>query len=167
LPERQVQGLVFTIVLFMASMVPRTRLGPALTVLARDLPGVGNARSPPQGPRERGKDAPHGDASHFIRLRNSFMSQASTTSRPSANPERGQVIRQVTGRSYHLALPAHSERGYLVAALSGGLDAPRVPAVREQLLRLLRPAARDLSDGPVGGQQPTTSVFATRGRRRA
>lgn len=33
------------------------------------------------------------------------------------------------------------ERGYLVAALSGRLDSARAPAVREQLLHLLRPAA--------------------------
>jgi anti-anti-sigma factor len=36
------------------------------------------------------------------------------------------------------------ERGYLVAALSGRLDSARAPAVREQLLRLLRPAASQL-----------------------
>jgi anti-anti-sigma factor len=37
-----------------------------------------------------------------------------------------------------------AERGYLVAALSGRLDSARAPAVREQLLRLLRPAASQL-----------------------
>jgi anti-anti-sigma factor len=36
------------------------------------------------------------------------------------------------------------ERGYLIAALSGRLDSDRAPAVREQLLRLLRPAASQL-----------------------
>jgi anti-sigma B factor antagonist len=36
------------------------------------------------------------------------------------------------------------DRGYLVAALSGRLDSERAPAVREQLLRLLRPAASRL-----------------------
>jgi anti-sigma B factor antagonist len=36
------------------------------------------------------------------------------------------------------------ERGYLVAALSGRLDSARAPAVREQLLRLLRPSASKL-----------------------
>jgi anti-anti-sigma factor len=39
---------------------------------------------------------------------------------------------------------AREERGYLVAALSGRLDSARAPAVREQLLRLLRPAASQL-----------------------
>lgn len=72
------------------------------------------------------------------------MSRTSTTSRQSADADRGDVIRQVAGRSRYLALPARTERGYLIAALSGALDATRVPAVREQLLRLLRPAASRL-----------------------
>jgi anti-sigma B factor antagonist len=97
-------------------------------VLAGDLPGGGTGAV----------------ASSFTRLRSSLMSQASTASRPSADLDRGHVIRQVTGRNPHLALPARTERGYLIAALSGGLDATRVPAVREQLLRLLRPAASRL-----------------------
>jgi anti-sigma B factor antagonist len=50
----------------------------------------------------------------------------------------------VTGRGRDLALPTRTERGFLVAVLSGGLDATRAPAVREQLLRLLRPAASRL-----------------------
>jgi anti-sigma B factor antagonist len=48
------------------------------------------------------------------------------------------------GRSHNLALPTRTERGFLVAVLSGGLDAARAPVVREQLLRLLRPAASRL-----------------------
>jgi anti-sigma B factor antagonist len=56
------------------------------------------------------------------------MSQASRTSAQRAAP----------------ALPTRTERGYLVAVLSGGLDATSVPAVREHLLRLLRPAASRL-----------------------
>ncbi|MGH3304149.1 MAG: STAS domain-containing protein, partial [Streptosporangiaceae bacterium] len=36
------------------------------------------------------------------------------------------------------------ERGYLIAVLSGRLDTTRAPAVREQLLGLLRPAASRL-----------------------
>ena len=43
-----------------------------------------------------------------------------------------------------MAPGAREERGYLVAALSGRLDSARAPAVREQLLRLLRPAASRL-----------------------
>lgn len=42
------------------------------------------------------------------------------------------------------AVRPREERGYLVAALSGRLDSTRAPAVREQLLRLLRPAASQL-----------------------
>jgi anti-anti-sigma factor len=42
------------------------------------------------------------------------------------------------------ALPSRTDRGYLVAVLSGGLDATCVPSVREHLLRLLRPAASRL-----------------------
>jgi anti-sigma B factor antagonist len=72
------------------------------------------------------------------------MSQASRTSRPRVGPDRRQLIHQVAGRTPHLALPTRTERGYLVAVLSGGLDATCVPAVREQLLRLLRPAASRL-----------------------
>jgi anti-sigma B factor antagonist len=72
------------------------------------------------------------------------MSEAVTTSTLSAEPARGHVFHGTTGRARHPALPTRTERGYLIAALSGGLDAARVPAVREQLLRLLRPAASDL-----------------------
>jgi anti-sigma B factor antagonist len=72
------------------------------------------------------------------------MSQVSTASRLSADPDRGDVIRQVSGRAPQLALPTRTERGYLITVLTGGLDAARVPAVREQLLRLLRPAASRL-----------------------
>ena len=43
-----------------------------------------------------------------------------------------------------IGLRPREERGYLVAALSGRLDSARAPAVREQLLRLLRPAASQL-----------------------
>jgi anti-anti-sigma factor len=59
-------------------------------------------------------------------------------------PDRGDVMHPVTCRSRDLALPTRTERGFLVAILSGGLDATRAPAVREQLLRLLRPAASRL-----------------------
>jgi anti-anti-sigma factor len=72
------------------------------------------------------------------------MSQVSTASRLSADPDRGDVICQVSGRPPQLALPTRTERGYLITVLTGGLDAARVPAVREQLLRLLRPAASRL-----------------------
>ena len=42
------------------------------------------------------------------------------------------------------ALAARTERGYLVAVLTGRLDITRAPALREPLLRLLRPAASRL-----------------------
>jgi anti-sigma B factor antagonist len=42
------------------------------------------------------------------------------------------------------ALAARTERGYLVAVLAGRLDITRAPALREPLLRLLRPAASRL-----------------------
>ena len=42
------------------------------------------------------------------------------------------------------ALPARTERGYQVAVLTGLLDITRAPALREPLLRLLRPAASRL-----------------------
>jgi anti-sigma B factor antagonist len=51
---------------------------------------------------------------------------------------------QVTRSSRAAAAGPRAERGYLVAALSGRLDSTRAPAVREQLLRLLRPAASKL-----------------------
>jgi anti-anti-sigma factor len=54
------------------------------------------------------------------------------------------VRQTVTDRSLNLTLPSRTERGYLVAVLSGGLDVTRAPIVREQLLRLLRPAASRL-----------------------
>jgi anti-sigma B factor antagonist len=71
------------------------------------------------------------------------MSQVSTTSRLRASSNPRSVIRQVTKRSGHPVLPTRTERGHLVAVLSG-LDATRVPAVRDQLLRILRPATSKL-----------------------
>ena len=72
------------------------------------------------------------------------MSEATTASRPRVGPDRSHVINQVAGRAHRLALPTRTERGYLVAVLSGGLDVTRAAAVREQLLRLLRPATSRL-----------------------
>jgi anti-anti-sigma factor len=53
----------------------------------------------------------------------------------------GQVITRPLRR---MAPGLGQERGHLVTALSGRLDSARAPAVREQLLRLLRPAASKL-----------------------
>jgi anti-sigma B factor antagonist len=49
-----------------------------------------------------------------------------------------------TGRTNNLAFPTRTERGYVVATLTGGLDVTHAAAVREQLLRLLRPATSRL-----------------------
>jgi anti-sigma B factor antagonist len=59
-------------------------------------------------------------------------------------PDRGGAARAVTRPWRALPVCPREERGYLVAALSGRLDSVRAPAVREQLLRLLRPAASRL-----------------------
>jgi anti-anti-sigma factor len=58
--------------------------------------------------------------------------------------DRDHAMRAATGRAQNLALPARTERGYLVAVLSGGLDGTRATALREQLLRMLRPASSRL-----------------------
>jgi anti-sigma B factor antagonist len=72
------------------------------------------------------------------------MSEAVTTSKLHVGADRAHVIHGVADRAHHLALPTRTERGHLVAVLSGGLDVACAAAVREQLLRLLRPAASKL-----------------------
>jgi|HubBroStandDraft_4_1064222.scaffolds.fasta_scaffold726702_1 anti-sigma B factor antagonist len=72
------------------------------------------------------------------------MSESVTLSPPRGSHGRGHVVHGVTDRSHNLPLPTRTERGYLVAVLSGGLDVTRAAAVREQLLRLLRPGASRL-----------------------
>lgn len=79
----------------------------------------------------------------LFRLGSLLMSEAVATSKPRSGPDRGHVIHGVADPTHHLALPTRTERGHLVAILSG-LDATRATAVREQLLRLLRPAASRL-----------------------
>lgn len=59
-------------------------------------------------------------------------------------PDRGGATNAVTRARRAMPVRPREERGYLVAALSGRLDSVRAPAVREQLLRLLRPAASKL-----------------------
>jgi anti-sigma B factor antagonist len=71
------------------------------------------------------------------------MSLAGSPSKLRAGPDRDPVIHGVTGRN-HVALPTRAETGHLIAVLSGGLDITCATAVREQLLRLLRPAASRL-----------------------
>jgi anti-sigma B factor antagonist len=116
--------LVLVITLLVATQVLRTRLRQALTGLASDMPGRSTL---------------------FHELKELVMSEAATTSNRSADPDRGHVIHGVHDRAPHLPLPTRTQRGnHLVAVLSGGLDGTRAAAVREQLLRLLRPAASRL-----------------------
>jgi anti-sigma B factor antagonist len=72
------------------------------------------------------------------------MSEVATTSRLRGRPDRDYTMHATTGRTHNLASPTRTERGYLVAVLSGGLDGARATALREQLLRMLRPAASRL-----------------------
>jgi anti-anti-sigma factor len=72
------------------------------------------------------------------------MSETATPSQLRAGPDRDHAMQAATGRTHNLALPTRTERGYLVAVLSGGLDGTRATALREQLLRMLRPAASRL-----------------------
>jgi anti-sigma B factor antagonist len=73
------------------------------------------------------------------------MSEAATTpSQLRGGPNRDHAMHAATGRTHNLAAPTRTERGYLVAVLSGGLDGTRATALREQLLRMLRPAASRL-----------------------
>jgi anti-sigma B factor antagonist len=72
------------------------------------------------------------------------MSEAATPSQLRGGPDHHHATHLATGRTHNLALPTRTEHGYLVAVLSGGLDGTRAAAVREQLLRTLRPAASRL-----------------------
>lgn len=69
------------------------------------------------------------------------MSESAAISQLRGGPDRGHVMRAVTDRGHNLALVTRTERGYLVAVLSVALDVTHAPALREQFLRLLRPAA--------------------------
>jgi anti-sigma B factor antagonist len=59
-------------------------------------------------------------------------------------PDRRRAAEAVARSRRAMAALPPEERGYQVAALSGRLDSERAPAVRDQLLRLLRPAASQL-----------------------
>jgi anti-sigma B factor antagonist len=72
------------------------------------------------------------------------MSDAAIPSQLRGGPDRGHVMHAATGRTHNLALPTRTERGYLVAVLSGGLDGTCATELREQFLRMLRPAASRL-----------------------
>jgi anti-anti-sigma factor len=72
------------------------------------------------------------------------MSETATPGRLRGAPDLADVMHAATGSTHNLALPTRTERGYLVAALSGSLDVTHAAVVREQLLRLLRPATSRL-----------------------
>jgi anti-anti-sigma factor len=76
--------------------------------------------------------------------RSSFMSEAATSSQLRGGPDRDDAMRAAAGRTRTLAPPTRTERGYLVVVLSGGLDGTRTEALREQFLRMLRPATSRL-----------------------
>ena len=73
------------------------------------------------------------------------MSEVATPCRPRAGSDHcSNVVRQVSGAERLAAPPTRSERGYLIAALSGRLDITSSAAVREQLLTLLSRVATRL-----------------------
>ena len=64
--------------------------------------------------------------------------------RPQRRRDRGDVIDAVIERIQDPALATRSERGCIVAVLSGVLDVTRSQDLREQLLRFVRPAGSRL-----------------------
>jgi anti-sigma B factor antagonist len=72
------------------------------------------------------------------------MSESAAVSQLRVGPDRGHVLHAVTGRKHILTFATRTERAYQIAVLSGALDDTRAPALREQLLCLLRPAASRL-----------------------
>jgi len=72
------------------------------------------------------------------------MSEAAIPMQLRGEPHRDHALHTATGRTQNLASLTWTERGYLVAVLSGGLDGTRATALREQLLRMLRPASSRL-----------------------
>lgn len=66
---------------------------------------------------------------------------ADTSPRPA---DRDDVVPAPAGRNHDLALHTRTERDFTIVVLSGALDAARVPALREQLFQLLRPATSRL-----------------------
>jgi len=72
------------------------------------------------------------------------MSEAAIPIQLRGDADRDHAMHAATGRTHNLASPIRTERGYLVAVLSGGLDGTGATALREQLLRMLRPASSRL-----------------------
>jgi anti-anti-sigma factor len=73
-----------------------------------------------------------------------FMSGSARSSQTLDAPGLPRATPAVTVLRSGPAASPREERGYLVTALSGRIDSARAPALREQLLRLLRPAASQL-----------------------
>jgi anti-anti-sigma factor len=72
------------------------------------------------------------------------MPEATTASPLRGSPDQIRRRGAAARRGDVLPLSARTERGYQVAVISGLLDITRAPALREPLLRLLRPAASSL-----------------------
>jgi anti-anti-sigma factor len=72
------------------------------------------------------------------------MSGSAQTSQQLGAPDHRRATQAVIRQRRAMAPCSREERGYLIAALSGRLDSVRAPALRDQLLRLLRPAASQL-----------------------
>ena len=72
------------------------------------------------------------------------MSEAATRTQLRGRLVRDRATHAATRQNHNLACPTRTERGYLIAVLSGGLDGTRATALREQLLGMLRPAASRL-----------------------
>jgi anti-anti-sigma factor len=76
--------------------------------------------------------------------RSFFMPEATTATQLRGGPDHDHLLPAVTSGSPVPALATRKERGHLVAVLTGRLDITRAPALREPLLRVLRPAASRL-----------------------
>lgn len=72
------------------------------------------------------------------------MPVSAIPSRQPGAPDRRHATQAVTRPRRAMAPSPREERGFLVAVLSGRLDSAHAPTVREQLLRVLRPAASQL-----------------------
>jgi hypothetical protein len=77
------------------------------------------------------------------------VSESATLSQPRGHPDRGHVRQAVTDRGLKLAIPTRTERGYMIAALSGALGARllggslRLAALRPAVGMAVRAAGLD------------------------
>jgi anti-sigma B factor antagonist len=72
------------------------------------------------------------------------MSGSASPVQPRCAHDRNSATQAAFRPGRAIAASPREVRGYLITALSGRLDSARAPAVREQLLHLLRPAASKL-----------------------